>query len=132
MSDAPQKKTVFGMFGKTFFYLSFLALIFVNGQGRAENSRAVTGREVRVAAAANIVLPLEELRLCFLNGNPETEITIIQGSSGKLSEQIRMGGPFDIFLGGYNVSGFAFDGRVCRGGTGGLRTRSCRTVLSQG
>lgn len=54
--------------------------------------------EITVAAAANIAPAVEELADQFEARNPGITVTVISGSSGKLSTQIRNGAPFDIFL----------------------------------
>lgn len=53
---------------------------------------------IRVAAAANLSYAMDSLKVDFLKQNPDYELEINLGSSGKLSTQIINGAPFDIFL----------------------------------
>lgn len=51
-----------------------------------------------IAAAANLKYALEELSGDFNKNNTNLEIKIITGASGKLTQQIMSGAPYDIFL----------------------------------
>ncbi len=52
---------------------------------------------LRIAVAANLLLPMQEVKLLYEQkyGN---SLTLIPGSSGKLTAQILNGAPYDIFL----------------------------------
>ncbi len=54
--------------------------------------------EVRVAAAADLTYALGELAPMFEARHPGEHITLIYGSSGKLTQQIDNGAPFDLFF----------------------------------
>jgi len=53
---------------------------------------------LRIAVAANLVHVMDDLKAAFLKSRPELKIDVISGSSGKLTEQIINGAPFDIFM----------------------------------
>lgn len=53
---------------------------------------------IRVAVAANVSYAITELKKSFEEQNPNTEVQIILGSSGKLTHQIKHGAPFDVFM----------------------------------
>jgi molybdate transport system substrate-binding protein len=53
---------------------------------------------VQVAVAANFSSPLKQLVTQYRQHNPQADIQITVGSSGKLAAQIRQGAPYDIFL----------------------------------
>jgi len=52
---------------------------------------------LRVAVAANFLMPMEEIRRVF-TGETGIELQIIAGSTGKLYAQIKHSAPFDLFL----------------------------------
>ena len=54
--------------------------------------------KVDVAAAANLIIVLNELKDEFVKENPGIEVNIILGSSGKLASQIIHGAAFDLFM----------------------------------
>jgi molybdate transport system substrate-binding protein len=56
------------------------------------------GREVRVAAAADLKFALEEIAAAFRKAQPGVELSITYGSSGNFFAQIQYGAPFDLFL----------------------------------
>jgi molybdate transport system substrate-binding protein len=56
------------------------------------------GREIRVAAAADLKFALEEVDAAFRAAQPGTELSITFGSSGNFFAQIQNGAPFDLFL----------------------------------
>lgn len=60
-------------------------------------SRPATGREVRVAAAADLKFALDELGTQYQK-HTGTKIEVSYGSSGNFFAQIQNGAPFDIFL----------------------------------
>ena len=53
---------------------------------------------IRVAVAANMALPMHEIKKVFESENPEISIEIISASSGKLTAQISNYAPFHIFV----------------------------------
>jgi len=56
------------------------------------------GDKLFVAAAANFVYVLDPLNAQFKKLEPETEVTVVTGSSGNLVAQITNGAPYDLFL----------------------------------
>lgn len=54
--------------------------------------------EVKVAVAANVTAAMEPLKKEFAKTHPNTDVTIILGSSGQLTAQIQNGAPFDVFM----------------------------------
>jgi len=53
---------------------------------------------IRVAVAANMALPMHEIKKAFESEYPEVSIEIISASSGKLTAQISNYAPFHIFV----------------------------------
>ena len=53
---------------------------------------------ITIAVAANVSYAIEPLIKKFNEKNPDTNIQIILGSSGKLTAQIKNGAPFELFL----------------------------------
>ena len=54
--------------------------------------------EIRIAVAANVSYAIEPLIEAFNSVHPETKVSVILGSSGKLTAQISHGAPYDLFL----------------------------------
>jgi molybdate transport system substrate-binding protein len=54
--------------------------------------------EVRVAAAANLKLVLEQIGADFQKAHPEVKLNVTYGSSGNFFSQISQSAPFDLFL----------------------------------
>lgn len=54
--------------------------------------------EIRVAVAANVSYAIEPIKAVFAKAHPDTKVTVLLGSSGKLTAQITNGAPFDLFL----------------------------------
>ncbi|PAF47946.1 molybdate ABC transporter substrate-binding protein [Helicobacter sp. 12S02232-10] len=69
--------------------LFFLCVLFVV---------ASFGREINVAAAANLAHTLQEIQKEFLNTHPQDKINISYSSSGKAYAQISQGAPIDLFV----------------------------------
>jgi molybdate transport system substrate-binding protein len=63
--------------------------------GLAFTARA---EKVTVAAAANFVYCLDELKAGFAQASPGTDVTVVTGASGSLVAQIENGAPYDVFL----------------------------------
>ena len=59
---------------------------------------AFAGDRLFIAAAANFVYVLDPLNAQFKKLDPETEVTVVTGSSGNLVAQIKNGAPYDLFL----------------------------------
>jgi molybdate transport system substrate-binding protein len=59
---------------------------------------AFAGDKLFVAAAANFVYVLDPLNAQFKKLEPETEVTVVTGSSGNLVAQIKNGAPYDLLL----------------------------------
>ncbi|MFH2033901.1 MAG: molybdate ABC transporter substrate-binding protein [Candidatus Margulisiibacteriota bacterium] len=53
--------------------------------------------EIKVAVAANLLFPFEEIKAAFEKETGD-KVTCIMSSSGKLTAQIENGAPFDVFL----------------------------------
>ena len=56
------------------------------------------GREIRVAAAADLKFALEEVVTAYRRSYPDIAISVTYGSSGSFFAQIQNGAPFDLFL----------------------------------
>lgn len=59
---------------------------------------SLNASNIKVAVAANVSYAMDDLIKEFNNINPNTEVKIILGSSGKLTAQIFHGAPYDIFM----------------------------------
>ena len=57
-----------------------------------------SGRELRVAAAADLKFALDELGEEFREDHPHVTLKVSYGASGNLTAQIQNGAPFDLFL----------------------------------
>lgn len=58
----------------------------------------IQAQPVKIAAAANLRLALDEIKTAYLKANPETGIEINYGASGNLTQQIMNGAVFDLFM----------------------------------
>lgn len=58
----------------------------------------IQAQTVKVTAAANLRLALDEIKTEYLKANPGTGIEINYGASGNLTQQIMNGAAFDLFL----------------------------------
>lgn len=77
-------------FGSYFFpFLTILSLFFTPAIAQDDN--------LRIAVAANLMLPMQEIKTLYESDFGST-LTLIPGSSGKLTAQILNGAPYDIFL----------------------------------
>lgn len=54
--------------------------------------------KINIAVAANVSYAIEELKAEFIKTNPDTQLIVILGSSGKLSAQIKNGAPYGLFM----------------------------------
>ncbi|WPV67089.1 molybdate ABC transporter substrate-binding protein [Chitinophaga sp. LS1] len=70
--------------------LLLVCAFFLSLGGQAQN-------KIIVAVAANMQYTIEALKTAFNKVN-KTEIEVVSGASGKLTQQIIAGAPFDIFI----------------------------------
>ena len=54
--------------------------------------------EITVAIAANVSYAIDELKSEFAKSNPDTNVQVILGSSGKLTAQIKNGAPYGLLM----------------------------------
>jgi molybdate transport system substrate-binding protein len=66
------------------------ALLFVAATLAAAN--------INIAVAANVSYAIDELKAEFAKTNPDTNIQVTLGSSGKLTAQIKNGAPYGLFM----------------------------------
>ncbi|MGK0674508.1 MAG: molybdate ABC transporter substrate-binding protein [Halothiobacillaceae bacterium] len=71
------------------------ALVFAAALGLAGVS---TADEAKVAAASDLKPVFDELKPLFEKKYPEHKLELIMGSSGKFTQQIENGAPFDMFF----------------------------------
>lgn len=72
---------------KTFF---FACAILATGAAQAE--------KLTIAAAADLKFAMDEIVAHFKAENPQEQIEVIYGSSGKFHAQIRQGAPYDLYF----------------------------------
>jgi len=53
---------------------------------------------INIAVAANVSYAIEELKAEFAKTNPDTNVRVTLGSSGKLTAQIKNGAPYSLFM----------------------------------
>ncbi|MFT7003681.1 MAG: molybdate transport system substrate-binding protein [Sulfurimonas sp.] len=53
---------------------------------------------ISIAVAANVSYAIDDLRKEFKKSNPNTEVRVTLGSSGKLTAQIKNGAPYQLFM----------------------------------
>ncbi len=56
------------------------------------------GEKINIALAANVSYAIDDLIEEFNKTNPNTQVQVTLGSSGKLTAQIRNGAPYDLFM----------------------------------
>lgn len=56
------------------------------------------GEPLRIAAASDLRYALDDIVTLYRQGQPQANIQVIYGSSGKLTTQISNGAPYDIFF----------------------------------
>jgi molybdate transport system substrate-binding protein len=61
-------------------------------------SSALIAGKINIAVAANVSYAIDELKAEFKKSNPNTDVQITLGSSGKLTAQIKNGAPFGLFM----------------------------------
>lgn len=69
--------------------LSFCLLCF---------SSLLYAENIRIAAASDLRFALDDVIAAYKQQDPQTEIDVVYGSSGKLSTQITHGAPYDLFF----------------------------------
>lgn len=72
-------------------WVTFLALFFVF-------STAIQAQKITVFAASDLKFALDSVRDEFLKKNPNCEMEMIYGSSGKGMQQIQNGAPYHLFF----------------------------------
>ncbi len=58
----------------------------------------ISAKSITIAVAANVSYAIDDLKSAFGKLHPEIDTTIILGSSGKLTAQIRYGAPYDLLM----------------------------------
>ncbi|MDA3947310.1 MAG: molybdate ABC transporter substrate-binding protein [Helicobacteraceae bacterium] len=58
----------------------------------------LTAGEINIAVAANVSYAIDELKTEFAKSNPDTNVQVTLGSSGKLTAQIKNGAPYGLFM----------------------------------
>lgn len=53
---------------------------------------------INIAVAANVSYAIDELKAEFAKTNPDTNVRVTLGSSGKLTAQIKNGAPYTLFM----------------------------------
>lgn len=61
-------------------------------------SSLVFAGKINISVAANVSYAIEELKAEFMQTNPDTQVIVILGSSGKLAAQIKNGAPYGLFM----------------------------------
>lgn len=59
---------------------------------------ALFAGEINIAVAANVSYAIGELKAEFAKSNPDTDVQVTLGSSGKLTAQIKNGAPYGLFM----------------------------------
>ena len=59
---------------------------------------SLNATQIKVAVAANVSYAINSLIKEFNTQNPDVEVVVILGSSGKLTAQISHGAPYDLFM----------------------------------
>lgn len=62
------------------------------------SSAQAQGNEVKVAVAASLLPPMQKIKQLFEENYPVASLTLLSGSSGKLTAQILNGAPYDVFI----------------------------------
>ncbi len=70
--------------------LAFAAAVGFSGVSAAD--------EAKIAAASDLKFAFDELKPLFEKQHPEHKLELIMGSSGKFTQQIENGAPFDMFF----------------------------------
>jgi len=59
---------------------------------------SLSAKSINIAVAANVSYAIDELKHEFMKLNPDIEVRVILGSSGKLTAQITKGAPYGLFM----------------------------------
>lgn len=78
--------------------IPFIAAVLLGMLVSLQAQAPAKGRQVRVAAAADLKWALEEARQAFEKANPGVTCTLTFGSSGNLYNQLAQKAPFDLYL----------------------------------
>ncbi len=78
-------------------HLMGFAMLMVFFTGLFHATAYAQGNTIKVAVAANLILPMQEIKRLY-EEKYKHELILIPGSSGKLTAQIIHGAPYDIFL----------------------------------
>jgi molybdate transport system substrate-binding protein len=73
-------------------------ILLAGGLGCSGMKPGAAGREVRIAAAADLRFALDEIVAEFQRRHPDIRVTVTPGSSGNFFAQLSNRGPFDLFL----------------------------------
>ena len=77
---------------KKLFKTAFIVLA-MNGASLSAQAQKMT-----IAAASDLKFALDEIHAEYKNSHPNDHIDVIYGSSGRFSQQIENGAPFDLFF----------------------------------
>jgi molybdate transport system substrate-binding protein len=82
------------------FGLLTVAVMGCGGQPKEKSPSSTSAQvvELKIAAAADLQFALQEVTTAFQGKQSDIELTVINGSSGQLFQQLRSGAPFDVFL----------------------------------
>ena len=58
----------------------------------------LSANSINIAVAANVSYAIDDLIKEFKKTNPNTDVKVTLGSSGKLTAQIKSGAPYDLFM----------------------------------
>lgn len=75
-------------------FRNFLVLIFF----LVVSLNALKANSINIAVAANVSYAIDDLIKEFKKTNPNTDVKVTLGSSGKLTAQIKNGAPYDLFM----------------------------------
>ena len=59
---------------------------------------SLSASEIKIAVAANVSYAIDDLKAEFEKHNPDTNVQVTLGSSGKLTAQIRNGAPYGLLM----------------------------------
>ena len=59
---------------------------------------ALYAGEIKLAVAANVSYAMDDLIAAFKTESPQSDVSLVLGSSGKLTAQIKNGAPFELFM----------------------------------
>lgn len=85
------------MITKRIDFFSLLLILLIFGCGGADTKGKKETATLTIAAAANVQFAMKEIEAAY-EANYNTDITVIIGSSGKLTAQITQGAPYDLLI----------------------------------